>query len=78
MVHLPCEPYEYAESIEGQSRTVRHTFVDDDEVGELEPTAKGEVITGIGEVTQWCVRAKATMAKRNGLDKPTFVRVLGR
>ena len=35
------EPYEYAESIEGQSWPMRHTF-DDHGVDELEPTANGE------------------------------------
>ena len=42
MAHLPYEAYEYVESIEGQSRPVRHTFDNDDEVGELETTTNGE------------------------------------
>ena len=77
MVHLPCETHEYVGSIEGQSRPVRHTFDDDDEVNELEHTANGEDINGIGEITQWCVIAKVTMVKSNGWITH-FVRVLGR
>ena len=49
---------------------MRHNFDDDDEAEECEPTANGEVTTGMGESTQWCVKAKATMVKSNGLDKP--------
>ena len=42
---------------------MRHTFDDDDEAEECEPTVNGEVITGIGESTQRCVKAMATMVK---------------
>ena len=40
---------------------------------ECEPTANGGVITGIGEGTQWCVKARATMVKSNGSDKPILI-----
>lgn len=63
MVHPPCGPCEYVESTEGQSRPVHHTFDDGDEVEECEPTANGEVVTGVGEGTQWCVKARATMVQ---------------
>ena len=72
MVHPPRRPCEYVALIEGQSRPVRHTFDDDDGAEECEPTANGGVITGVGESTQWCVKAKATVLKSNGLDKPTL------
>jgi hypothetical protein len=61
----------FANEVEGRSPPAHHTLSDDDEVEEVEPAASGQdTSTSGGEGTQGSEKAKGTVVKVNGVDKP--------